>query len=319
MTVLSMTVHRLTLPLLALASAAAATASGPTTIMTVLIDDLGFADTQLNNPFSPTPHIGQLAYSGIKLTQYHAYMYCSPTRRSILSGRFPVHIGTEQAPVCSNYLPLQMTLLPAKLKKAGYQGHMIGKGHLGYQTTDHLPTNRGFDSHLGYLEAAEHYYHGMQEGCDIPQYADLPIGSQHTAASPGPRHGQWPPPNGSAPRAWQCHFDMWHNQTTATPSELSALRYDTTTYAQHAVSLLDATPKAQRLYIHLMWHAVHAPYTPAPLSETIKPSDTTYANYCPPPGTPQTPKQHERCNFGGILKAVDTGGHFTMKFIIVLL
>ena len=53
--------------------------------------------------------------------------------------------------------PLQMTLLPAKLKAAGYEGHMIGKGHLGYQTTDHLPVNRGFQTHLGYLEAAEHY------------------------------------------------------------------------------------------------------------------------------------------------------------------
>ena len=50
-----------------------------------------------------------------------------------------------------------MTLLPAKLKAAGYEGHMIGKGHLGYQTTDHLPVNRGFQTHLGYLEAAEHY------------------------------------------------------------------------------------------------------------------------------------------------------------------
>lgn len=160
-------------PLLVLLQLAAAAAGPPKTIMTILIgarsvslpalpfadcqcrpepdsatarrmpatrrrtpDDLGFADTQLNNPFSPTPHIGELAYSGVKLLQYHAYMYCSPTRRSILSGRFPIHLGTEQAPVCSNFLPLQMTLLPAKLKQAGYTGHFIGKGHLGYQTTD---------------------------------------------------------------------------------------------------------------------------------------------------------------------------------------
>ena len=32
------------------------------------------------------------------------HRYCSPTRRSILSGRFPVHIWGIQAPVCSNYL-----------------------------------------------------------------------------------------------------------------------------------------------------------------------------------------------------------------------
>ena len=56
--------------------------------------------------------------------------YCSPTRRSILSGRFPVHIWGDQAPVCSNYLPLQFTILPQKLKTAGFETHMIGKGHL---------------------------------------------------------------------------------------------------------------------------------------------------------------------------------------------
>ena len=39
-----------------------------------------------------------------------------------------MHIWGKQAPVCSNYLPLQMTLLPAKLKQAGFQTHMIGKG-----------------------------------------------------------------------------------------------------------------------------------------------------------------------------------------------
>jgi len=93
-------------------------------------DDLGWADTQTRNPFSPTPHIGMLAYQGIDLLQHHVYKYCSPTRRSILSGRFPVHIWGDQAPVCSNYLPLQFTILPQKLKAAGFETHMIGKGHL---------------------------------------------------------------------------------------------------------------------------------------------------------------------------------------------
>ena len=46
-----------------------------------------------------------------------------------------------------------MTLLPQKLKQAPtpFANHFIGKGHLGYPTTDHLPFHRGFDSHAGYL------------------------------------------------------------------------------------------------------------------------------------------------------------------------
>lgn len=94
-------------------------------------------------------------------------MYCHrPTRRSILSGRFPVHISGRQAPLCSNFLPLQMTLLSAKLKQQGYETHFVGKGHLGYQTTDHLPINRGFDSHVGYLNAAEDYHYGNSGYCE---------------------------------------------------------------------------------------------------------------------------------------------------------
>ena len=90
----------------------------------VLIDDLGFADTQFHNPDTPTPQIGELAREGLVLMNLHTYLYCSPTRRSILSGRFPVHIAGVQAGACSNYLPLQMTLLPAKLRQAGFKGHM---------------------------------------------------------------------------------------------------------------------------------------------------------------------------------------------------
>ena len=47
-----------------------------------------------------------------------------------------------------------------KLKMADYQTHFIGKGHLGYQTDAHLPVNRGFDTHVGYLGGAESYSYG---------------------------------------------------------------------------------------------------------------------------------------------------------------
>ena len=41
-------------------------------------------------------------------------------------------------------------------------------------------------------------------------------------------------------------------------------------------------------------------YTPAPLSESIKPDDDAFSNYCPPPGTPPAAVSDglERCNFG---------------------
>ena len=191
---------------------------------------------------------------------------------------------------------LQFTLLPAKLKQAGFAGHMIGKGHLGYQTTDHLPIRRGFASHRGYLQAWEQYQHGLQPSCDVPQDADLP------GDNGGNGTGQWPPPGG-APRAANCHKDFWVDAGPADQALLDSLFYSTNIYAERAIELIKAN--RDPLYIHLTWQAVHGPYTPAPAWESLQPSSPYYSNYCPPPGVAQTQVQHERCDFGSMLKVVE--------------
>merc|ERR1719265_1661785 len=104
-----------------------------------MIDDLGYYDTQVYNPQSYSPTIGQLAKEeGLILERHYVYMYCSPTRRSFTTGRFPTSINGNQAHPCSNFVPANFTWLSQKLKQADYMNHFIGKGHLGYTTTDHL-------------------------------------------------------------------------------------------------------------------------------------------------------------------------------------
>lgn len=78
--------------------------------------------------------------------------YCSPTRSSLLSGRLPLHVNqnNECNQVTSKSGPdLRYTLLPAKMKQAGYATAMTGKWHLGARSAANLPINRGFDQHLG--------------------------------------------------------------------------------------------------------------------------------------------------------------------------
>ena len=114
----------------------AAPAAAPKTVMTILIDDLGSYDTAVNNEEIAyiTPNLHQLSHDdGLRLSRFYTYKYCSPTRRGLLSGRFPLHVSGDQAQPCANDLPIELTILPQKLKQAStpWATHMVGKGHLG--------------------------------------------------------------------------------------------------------------------------------------------------------------------------------------------
>ena len=49
----------------------------PTTIVTIVIDDLGHYDTSVFNPSSPTPHLKSLAEGGVRLGRHYTYKYCA--------------------------------------------------------------------------------------------------------------------------------------------------------------------------------------------------------------------------------------------------
>jgi arylsulfatase A-like enzyme len=62
-------------------------------ILFVVVDDLGSHDLGLHGSGIFTPHSDQLALEGLYLDNYYVLPYCSPTRASILSGRYPLHTG----------------------------------------------------------------------------------------------------------------------------------------------------------------------------------------------------------------------------------
>ena len=227
---------------IAVAAVHGAAAAPQPHIMTVLMDDVGWYDTQINNPDSDaTPHIGELADAGIRLSRHYAFMVCSPTRRSILSGRFPVTLGAGQAGVCDDLLPLPFTLLSEKLNRSGYSCHYVGKGHLGYATMDHLPVNRGFQTHVGYFHADESYSHGTK---DFPDYVDQklqPDGLAHSQArTTDEADGPW---------------DMWHGDHAGI-DVVSDIFYSTNYYSDRAISLINQHNKSTPLYIHLPYQVI---------------------------------------------------------------
>ena len=134
-------------------------------IVFVLVDDWGFADVSFRNPAIYSPNFQMLADNGLILNRHYVFKYCSPSRASFLTGRWPHHCHQwnppENALVGAN---INMTMIPAKLKSAGYKTHMVGKWHEGFYEPSYLPVNRGFDTSSGFLGGGEDYMN-QQIGC----------------------------------------------------------------------------------------------------------------------------------------------------------
>lgn len=129
----------------------------PVNILCILVDDLGFGDLGIQGaPDIKTPHIDRLARQGMTFHQFYANStVCSPSRASLLSGKYPDLVGVPGVirQIKDNswgYLDESAVLIPELLKKRGYHTAMIGKWHLGYKSP-HIPNDRGFDYFRGFL------------------------------------------------------------------------------------------------------------------------------------------------------------------------
>lgn len=150
-------------------------------IFLVVCDDLGWNDVPWHNSDVSAPFLSSLHSDSIELSDYHLYKVCSPSRASLMSGRYPNRAGlhgfighnTPEA-ISSKY-----TFLPETLKQAGYSAHMVGKWHLGYWDWQYVPTGRGFETFFGYMGGAEDYFQHTHSGCPNqptgPGYPELDL------------------------------------------------------------------------------------------------------------------------------------------------
>jgi len=137
----------------------------------ILADDLGWTDLGCyGSTFYETPNLDRLAASGMKFTQgYAACPVCSPTRASIMTGKYPARhdytdwFGAPQPDNVEKHWTRDKPLLPAPyteymepeektiaeaMKEAGYHTFFAGKWHLG-PTEEYWPENQGFDVNKG--------------------------------------------------------------------------------------------------------------------------------------------------------------------------
>lgn len=99
-------------------------------IVLIIGDDISFNDFGCyGHPNIRTPHIDQLAADGLRFTNaYLTISQCSPTRCSLITGRYPHNTG---APELHTDLPEGQVMFPALLKQSGYYTVAAGKWHMG--------------------------------------------------------------------------------------------------------------------------------------------------------------------------------------------
>ena len=210
-------------------------------IILAMADDMGWRDLSCyDNARVGTPNIDKLADQGIKLTQYYAASaVCTPTRASVLTGRYPLRFNiTQHFKDEGEFLPTCHTL-PKLLKTVGYQTAHVGKWHLGgvrESDTKHRdrilgPKEHGFDHFLTQLEQK-------------PLRGTM--GRQRTLFRKG----------------GTC---LLRNEVRVPESDPYHSMYLTDIYGDESVRLIkNFHQKGQPFFLNLWWLTPHKPYEPAP-------------------------------------------------------
>ena len=124
-------------------------------IIYILADDLGYGDVKVYNKNSKiaTPNIDKLAMQGMRFTDAHSTSgVCTPTRYSIMTGRYPWRSQKPVGVLNGFSRPLienDRATVASLLKENGYNTGVIGKWHLGLGWTPkreyaHLLSNKGY-------------------------------------------------------------------------------------------------------------------------------------------------------------------------------
>ena len=196
-------------------------------ILLILIDDLGWTDLACyGSAFYDTPNLDRLAGEGLLFTDaYSSCPVCSPTRASIMSGKYPTRVGVTQfipghavgrlqdVPYFHG-LPISEYSIASALRDAGYQTWHVGKWHLGGTGT--APERHGFDVNVAGL------------GWGMPQ------------------HGYFSP------------YGM-ANLADGVDGE-----YLTDRLTDEAIGLIEARDRARPFFLNLAHYAVHIPIEPPP-------------------------------------------------------
>lgn len=155
-----------------LRASSGASAAGRPNVVLVISDDQGYGDLGTHgNRWLKTPHLDQFAKQSVELTNFHVSPVCSPTRASLMTGRYNYRTGVVDTFLGRSLMFADETTLAEMLAGAGYATGIFGKWHLG----DNYPM-RAIDQ--GFREALVLKGGGLRQPSDPPGghgYFDPPL------------------------------------------------------------------------------------------------------------------------------------------------
>lgn len=142
-----------------------------------LTDDQGYGDLSCMGAADlKTPHLDAVAARGVRFTEWYSNSpVCSPSRASLLTGRYPGNAGVRSILAghrTATGLPAETPTLATALKKLGYRTALFGKWHLGL-AEGCRPQDHGFEEWFGFMAGCIDYYShifywGMAGGREDP-------------------------------------------------------------------------------------------------------------------------------------------------------
>ncbi|MBI1830486.1 MAG: arylsulfatase, partial [Planctomycetes bacterium] len=136
-------------------------------VIVVITDDQGHGDLGFHgNPVIKTPNLDKFARQGVRMKNFHASPVCSPTRASLMTGRYNYRTGVVDTFVGRSMMHPDEITVAALLRALGYRAGIFGKWHLG----DNYPL-RSIDH--GFMESL------VLKGGGIGQPSDPPGGESY--------------------------------------------------------------------------------------------------------------------------------------------
>lgn len=192
-------------------------------------DDQGIGDLGCyGHPEVQTPHLDRLAASGARFTNWYTNSpVCSPSRGSLLTGKYPENHGmidvlTSNAQFNVPGLKPGEKTLANQLQQAGYRTAHIGKWHLG-SAPHSRPRAAGFDEFFGFFSGWTDYY--------SHRYYTLGRGQSEIL------------------------HDLWRNDE----EQWRDNEYQTEVFGQEANAFLNRQSARQPFYLNLWFGAPHYP------------------------------------------------------------